>query len=192
MPKSLFFFGCFLVFWLLVKNYKTRFFDDFEMLIFSFFGQKSRVNNLATFLAKILPRKVAKLLTLFFSHFFVKTCFSQKSHYPCRKKKIFWKTKKNKTTKNNKKGGQDIDLRWPSYWPYSIYIYMATYIYIYLSLSVSLFISLYLFLLVGCRQQFLRLNPRVFVTNQSRKHGYWRRAARHASHPLSGFSLLLF
>ena len=27
---------------------KIGFFDDFEMLIFSFFGQKSRVNNLAT------------------------------------------------------------------------------------------------------------------------------------------------
>ena len=26
---------------------KIGFFDDFEMLIFSFFGQKSRVNNLA-------------------------------------------------------------------------------------------------------------------------------------------------
>ena len=43
-----FFLGCFLVFCLLVKNtIKIGFFDDFEMLIFSFFGQKSRVNNLA-------------------------------------------------------------------------------------------------------------------------------------------------
>ena len=33
---------------LLVKNtIKIGFFDDFELLIFSFFGQKSRVNNLA-------------------------------------------------------------------------------------------------------------------------------------------------
>ena len=47
--KVVAFFGCSLVFCLLVrKHYKNRFFDDFEMLIFSFFGQKSRVNNLAT------------------------------------------------------------------------------------------------------------------------------------------------
>ena len=59
---------------------------------------------------------MAKLLTLQFSRvFFVKTCFFfQKSHSPCRKKKIF--EKQNKTTKNNKKvvnlltyGGQVID-----------------------------------------------------------------------------------
>ena len=44
-----FFFGlfsCFFACW--SKNtIKIGFFDDFEMLIFSFFGQKSRVNNLA-------------------------------------------------------------------------------------------------------------------------------------------------
>ena len=37
----------------------------------------------------------------FFHTFFVKTCFFQKSHSPCRKKRIFEKQKK--TTKNNKK-----------------------------------------------------------------------------------------
>ena len=42
-----FFWAGFLFFCLLVKkHYKIGFFDDFEMLIFSFFGQKSRVNNL--------------------------------------------------------------------------------------------------------------------------------------------------
>ena len=50
VPKLLFFLlGCFLVFFACwSKNtIKIGFFDDFEMLIFSFFGQKSRVNNLA-------------------------------------------------------------------------------------------------------------------------------------------------
>ena len=46
-----FFLGCFLVFFFfslwVKKHNKNRVFDDFEMLIFSFFGQKSRVNNLA-------------------------------------------------------------------------------------------------------------------------------------------------
>ena len=37
---------------------------------------------------------MAKLLTLLFSPFFVKTCFFQKSHSPCIKKKIFEKPKK--------------------------------------------------------------------------------------------------
>ena len=47
--KVITFFCCFVVFSLLLKNtIKIGFFDDFEMLIFSFFGQKSRVNNLAT------------------------------------------------------------------------------------------------------------------------------------------------
>ena len=70
--KSIAFFGAVLLFFaLLLKNtIKIGCFDDFEMLIFSVFGQKSRVNNLAIFLAKILPRKMAKLLTLLFSHFF--------------------------------------------------------------------------------------------------------------------------
>ena len=41
--------GCFVVFSLLLKNtIKIGFFGDFEMLIFSFFGQNCRVNNLAT------------------------------------------------------------------------------------------------------------------------------------------------
>ena len=43
-----FFWAVFLFFLLVGKNtIKIGFFDDFEMLIFSFFGQKSWVNNLA-------------------------------------------------------------------------------------------------------------------------------------------------
>ena len=68
---------------------------------------------------------MARLLTLLFSHFFVKTLSFQKPHSPCRKKRIFEKQKN--TTKNNKKqmarlltyDGQVID---PTA---DIYIYMA-------------------------------------------------------------------
>ena len=59
------------------------------------------------------------------------------------------------------------------------------------SLSLSLFLYLSLFLLVGCRQRFLRLGPRVLVAKQSLKHGQKGKTARHASQP-PGFSLLLF
>ena len=46
--KVIVFVWLFLVCCLLLKNtIKIGFFDDFEMLMFSFFGQKSRVNNLA-------------------------------------------------------------------------------------------------------------------------------------------------
>ena len=67
---------------------------------------------------------MAKLLTLQFSHGFF-GIFFQKSHSPCRKKRIF--ENKKTTTKNNKKGGQVIDLWWPSYRPYSICVYICTY-----------------------------------------------------------------
>ena len=47
-------FSCFFV--CCSKNtIKIGFFDDFEMLIFSFFGQKSRVNNLAMVESIIWP-----------------------------------------------------------------------------------------------------------------------------------------
>ena len=110
-----FFGGLFCCFFLAAqKHYKNRFFDDFEMLIFSFFGQKSRVNNLATVGSITWPhflqknwKNVAKLLTLQFSRvFLLKLVFVQKSHSPCRKKNIFEKQK------NNKK---QIKKRWPSY-----------------------------------------------------------------------------
>ena len=48
VPKLLFFLAVLLFLSLLLKNtIKTGFFEDFDMLIFSFLGQKSRVNNLA-------------------------------------------------------------------------------------------------------------------------------------------------
>ena len=133
-----FFFGlfsCFFACW--SKNtIKIGFFDDFEMLIFSFFGQKSRVNNLAgvgsitwpDLLGQNFAPKSGQVIDpTFFHTFFVKTCFFQKSHSPCRKKRIFEKQKK--TTKNNKKqtarlltyAGQVIDP--------TAYIYIYVYIY---------------------------------------------------------------
>ena len=59
---------------------------------------------MAIFLPKILPQKMAKLLTLlFFTLFLLKLCFFfQKSHSPCRKKKIFEK-QLNTTKKIEKK-----------------------------------------------------------------------------------------
>ena len=105
-----FFFGCFLVFCLLLKNtIKIGFFDDFEMLIFSFFGQKSRVNNLAMvesitwpFFAKILPRKMAKLLTLlFFTLFLLKLVFFFKNLILPAERRRFLKN--NKTQQKKKK-----------------------------------------------------------------------------------------
>ena len=69
------------------------------MLIFSFFGQKSRVNKLAIFWAKILPRKMAKLLTLLF-HTFLKLVLFSKISFSLQKEEDFWKTTKhNKTIK---------------------------------------------------------------------------------------------
>ena len=65
------------------------------MLIFSFFGQKSRVNNLATFLAKILPKNVAKLLTLLFSQvFLLRLVFFSKISFSLQKEEDFWKKNK--------------------------------------------------------------------------------------------------
>ena len=64
---------------------------------FSFFGQKSRVNNLAMvelitwpFFPKILPRKMAKLLTLLFHTFFVKIFFQKNLILPAERR-IFLK-----------------------------------------------------------------------------------------------------
>ena len=128
-----FFFGCFLVFCLLLKNtIKIGFFDDFEMLIFSFFGQKSRVNNLAmvgsitwpSFWPKFCPERWPSYWPYSFHTFFVKTCFFFKNLIlPAERRRCLKNKKHNK--KNKKKDGQVIDLWWPSYWPYSIYIYIC-------------------------------------------------------------------
>ena len=74
-----FFLAVFLFFCLLLKKHdKKGFFDDFEMLIFSFFGQKSRVNNLAMvesiawpFFCQNFAQKDGQVIdSTFFSHFF--------------------------------------------------------------------------------------------------------------------------
>ena len=86
------------------------------MLIFSFFGKKSRVNN-----------------STFFTLFLLKLVFFQKSHSPCRKKKIF-----EKTTKHNKKNrkkkmaklltlhGQDINSTAYIYIYVSVWMHVAS------------------------------------------------------------------
>ena len=58
-----FFGGCFVVFVLVAqKHYRNRFFEDFDMLIFRLFGQKSRVNNLATVRSITWPHFLQKCL----------------------------------------------------------------------------------------------------------------------------------
>ena len=58
---------------------------------------------------------MAKLLTLQFSRFFLlKLLFYPKISFSLQKEEDFWKKKQD---------GQVTDLWWPSYWPYSIYIY---------------------------------------------------------------------
>ena len=126
---------------MLEKHYKIGFFDDFDMLIFSFLGQNFKVNSLATSRSITWPhfgpnfaQTCGQVIDLeVFTCFFVKPCFFfEKSHSPCRKKNLFG----NKTTTNEKNeikvaklltyGGQVID---PT---------AHIYIYIYLSLSLSL------------------------------------------------------
>ena len=134
MCQSYCFFLVVLLLGLLVGQKNTKkigFFDDFELLIFSFFGQKSRVNNLGMvesitwpfFGPKFCPERWPSYYPTFFHTFFL-LVFFQKSHSPCRKKNIFEKQKNNK--KNQKTDGQVIDFWWPSNQPYSIYIYIYT------------------------------------------------------------------
>ena len=142
MPKLLlFFWAVFLIFCLLLKkHYKNRVFDDFEMLIFSFFGQKSRVNNLAmvgsitwpSFWPTFCPERWPSYWPYCFHTFFVKTCFFfSKISFSLQKEEYFWKTKEKQ--KNNKKemaklltyDGQVID---PTAHIYiHIYIYVCVY-----------------------------------------------------------------
>ena len=127
-----FFFGLFSCFLLVgQKHYKNRFFDDFEMLIFSFFGQKSRVNNLAMvgsitwpyFWPKICPERWPGYWPYFFHTFFL--TFFKNLIFPAERRGFLKKTKN--TTKNNKKqmarlltyDGQVID---PTAYIYIIYI----------------------------------------------------------------------
>ena len=125
--KVIAFFWLFCCFSLLLKkHYQNRFSDDFEMLIFSFFGQSCRVNNLATVGSITWPHFLQKNWKMWPSYWLV--LFSKIS-FSLQKEDDFWKEKTNKTTKNNQKGGQVIDLWWPSHWPYSMHLYIYTYIY---------------------------------------------------------------
>ena len=81
---------------------------------------------------------MARLLTLlFFTLFLLKFFFVKNLILPAERRGFLKNKKHNKKT--IKKDGQVIDLCWPGYWPYSIYIC----VYIYISLSLlSLQISL--------------------------------------------------
>ena len=100
-------FSCFLL--VGQKHYKNRFFDDFEMLIFSFFGQKSRVNNLAMVESIIWPffgqnfaQKDGQVInSTFFTFFFFKLVFFFKNLILPAERRIF--LKKKKTQRKNKK-----------------------------------------------------------------------------------------
>ena len=106
--KVIVFFWLFCCFSLLLKNtIKIGFFDDFEMLIFSFvfFCLNCRVNNLATVGSITWPHfskkleNVAKFLTLQFSRvFLLKLLFFCSKNLIFPAERIFLK-KKNKTTK---------------------------------------------------------------------------------------------
>ena len=94
--------------------------------LFAWAGQKalSRLGfpKLGHIFPKIL-KNVVKLLTLQFSHVFLLQLVFFKNLILPAERRIFLKNKKH-NYKNQKKGGQVIDLWWPSYWPYSIYIYL--------------------------------------------------------------------
>ena len=140
-----FFLAVFLFFCLLVKKqYKNRFFDDFEMFIFSFFGKKSRVNNLAMVGSITWPYFGPKFCTeiwpgywpYFFHTFLVKNIFFKNLILPAERRGFL---KNKKTTKNNKKqmarlltyAGQVIDptaymYMQPFSWFFSMYFSLIT------------------------------------------------------------------
>ena len=120
---SLVFFFFFL--FLVPNHYKKVLFRILKNLFVAFWGQKWKVNNLATYKSITWPH--------FCQHFWVDMwprywlisyifCvfqalfFSQNNHSPCRKKNICEKKLKQRQWD---KGGQVIDLWWPGYWPYS-------------------------------------------------------------------------
>ena len=135
--KVIVFFWLFCCFSLLLKKqYKIGFSDDFEMLIFSFLGQKSKVNNLATvgsitwphFFAKKLEKcgqvidpTVFTCVSVIFFVFFVNLILPAERRRFLKKNK----TKQQKTIKKVAKlltyGGQVID---PTAHIY-MYIYMC-------------------------------------------------------------------
>ena len=112
---------------------KIGFFDDFEMLIFSFFGQKSRVNNLAMvgsitwpyFWPKTCPERWPGYWPYFFHTFFVKALFFFKNLILPAERRGFLKNKK-KTQQNTIKN------RWPGYWLMMAKLLTLQHIYIYM------------------------------------------------------------
>ena len=101
----------------------------------AFFGQKWRVNNLATYksiiwshFCQFLRGHVVRLLTYNSSIFVVWALlfFSKMSFSLQKKKNIYGKHKILKQRQWNK-GGQVIDLWWLGYWPYSIHICIHIY-----------------------------------------------------------------
>ena len=114
--KVIVFFWLFCFSFLLKNHYKNVFFYDFDMFIFSFFGQKSRVNNLATVRPITWPhfwqtfwKNAAKLLTLQFSRVFLLELFFKHLILPAERRIFF---KKQETIKKVAKlltyGGQVI------------------------------------------------------------------------------------
>ena len=95
--KVIVFFWLFCCFSLLLKNtIKIGFFEDFGMLIFSFFGQKSRVNNLATVGPltwphfPILLKKCGQVIDpTIFTWFLGITCFFSKISFSLQKEEYF-------------------------------------------------------------------------------------------------------
>ena len=189
MCQSYCFFWAVLLFFLVAqKHYKNRVFEDFDMLIFSFFGQKSRVNNLATvgsitwphFFPKLFAKNVAKLLTLQFSHVFFISLFFSKISFSLQKEEYFWKTKNKNTKKKVAKlltyGGQVIS--------HSLYMSMCVHIYIYISLSRSLSLCLSLSLSLS-RSLFLSLSLSLSISLCSRRRclflGFWNSISKSLS-----------
>ena len=126
-------FCCFFACW--PKNtIKIGFFDDFEMLIFSFFGQKSWADNLAMVelitwpfvWPKFCPEKWPSYQLYFFHLFFCLLVFFAKNLIHPAERRRFLKNKK-KQQKNKQKNGQVISSTWPSYQHYSTYIYIYAY-----------------------------------------------------------------
>ena len=119
--KVIVFLAVLLCFSLLLKNtIKIGCFEDFDMLIFSFLGQKSRVNNLATVGSITWPHFLQNFWKMWPSYWpysfhmvFWYNLFFFKNHIlPAERRIFFWK----KTEKHLKKvaklltyGGQVID-----------------------------------------------------------------------------------
>ena len=79
----------------------------FEKLIFRFFGQTFKVNNLATFFQENWGERWPSYWPWSFHMFLLKLCFFGQKIILLAKRRIFLKENKNNNTMN--KGGQVID-----------------------------------------------------------------------------------